>query len=205
MRPVVSQAAEDLYAGLGPWAEEDGEATDWALLYWCGALTSGVQKLYIYTFDDGDKPGWSILVDLDRVPAEAMGYLAQYVGVQLPTGNTAAQNRDLILNRPGWKRGRPATIVSAVQQTLVGTKRVNLLERDTSAYHATIQTYRSQTPDSAATEAAIAAAKPGALIIDLVLLTSATFTEVSAVTPGGTFADRLAAFPTFGDVLDYVP
>lgn len=205
MRPVVSQAAEDLYAGLGPWAEEDGEDTEWALLHWCDALTGGIQKLYTYTYDDGDYPGWSILLDLDRVPEEAMGYLAQFVGAQLQTGNTVAQNRDVILNRPGWKRGRPATLISAVQATLEGSQRVTLLERDTSPYHATVQTYNHQTTDVAATEAAIAANKPGGLIIALELIAGPTFTQVQATTAPNTFAARFAEFPTFADVLDYVP
>jgi hypothetical protein len=166
VRPVVSVAAEDIYAGLGPWAEADGEETGWALLHLCEALTwQGLQPIYTYALPDPDgNLGWSILFDVDRIPAEAMGYLAQYIGVALPAGNDRAQNQDLIVNRPGWKRGRPDTITSAVQTTLTGSKRITLLERDTSAYHATIQTYSHQTPDPAATEAVIADVKPGGLI-----------------------------------------
>lgn len=206
MRPVVSNPAEDLYTSLGPWAAADGEETGWALLHMCEAVTLyGLAPVYTYAFDSGDYPGWSILLDIDRVPDEALPYLAQFVGVTAPPGASGAENRDLIRNRPGWKRGTPDDLINAVKGTLIGSKRVTLLERDTSAYHATVRTFSVQTLDPAATQVMINTVKAAGLIVDLELIEGPTFTDVQATTAPNTFAARLAEFPTFGDVLDYVP
>jgi hypothetical protein len=204
--PDVSAAALELYDALSPtWTDQDADY-GWSLLWFCEALVkSGLQPVYDYAFDRADRPGWTILLDLDATPDDALPYLAQFVGVVVPPGNTAAQTRDLILNRPGWKRGTPDTLLSAVRDTLIGSKRATLTERDTNPYHATIRTYTVQTLDEPATLAAIAANKPAGLIIDLVLIAGPTFAEIQATTSPNTFAARLAAYPTFGDVLDYVP
>lgn len=203
--PVVSAAALELFNSLGYWSDQDAD-NGWPLLKFCEALcASGLQPVYDYAFDRSDRAGWTILLDLNATPDSALPYLAQLVGVSTPAGNSPAQNRDLIANRPGWKRGTPDTILSAVKATLVGSKRASLLERDTSPYHATLKTYTVQTTDEPATLAAIAANKPAGLVIDLVLIAGPTFLDVQAATSPNTFAARLAEFPTFGDVLDYVP
>jgi hypothetical protein len=206
VRPVVSAAAEELYAALGTWRDRDGEATGWHLLHYCEALVGALQAVEDVARDTDAGPGWSSVVDLDRAPDPYLDWLAQFVGVVITPGYTPDAKRDLMRTQPGRARGRPAVLVAAAQTSLIGSKRVRLDERDSSAYHFTIETYASQTPDPAAVVAAVRAAKPGALQFDHVVLSGPTYTDVEAATPpGSTYADRKAMFPTYADVLDYVP
>lgn len=205
MRPVVSAAAEELYADLGTWAARDGEATGWALLLKCEALVGSLQLVYDLARDTDDgHPGWSGVLDIDRAPDFVLPWLAQFPGVVVPSDAPPATTRELIRTRPARARGRPATIIAAAQSTLLGSRRVHLLERDTSAYHFTVQTYEVQTPAPAATLAAIEAACPGGLQFTHEVLAGASYAEVDAAT-GPTYADREATFPTFADVEGYVP
>jgi hypothetical protein len=77
-------------------------------------------------------PGWAILLDPDLCPAEALPYLAQFVGVKLPEGLTEAQQRFRIKATDGFNRGKPSAIIAAAQQFLTGNKTVIIRERDPS-------------------------------------------------------------------------
>lgn len=204
-RPLVSAAAEDMYESLKPIAAQD-EEYGWPLLLLCEALMAPtLQPIIDYSRDTSAGVGWSVIMDLDRMPDNVLPFAAQFVGVITNPANTATQNRDLIITRPPWKRGRPAVLLAAVQATLTGSQRIELIERDTSAYHATISVWRAQMPDEAATRAAIAANKPGMIIVDLDIIEGPTYGEIRDALPANTYGDREAEFPTYGDIEEYVP
>lgn len=210
-RPVVSAAAELLYAALKKSSylvnEDVDQQTGWCTLLLCDAVTTPGMEPWFDLSRDGDDgtPGWSAIVDLMRAPDAVLPWLGQFVGVTAPTGNTADQNRDLILNRPRTKRGRPLALISAVQQTLTGSQHVSIAERDTSPYHATISVFTSECPDSDVTAAAIAANKPGMLIVDLAVNDGPTYADIEAAIGGSpTYGERIAMFPTYGDVAAFV-
>lgn len=98
------------------------------------------------------QPGWSSLLDLNRVPDKALPWLAQFIGVSIPGGLTPADQRIRIQNTDGWKRGTPAAIAGAPLPYLTGTKTVILRERDPAAspndpaYGLTVITRTSETP-----------------------------------------------------------
>jgi hypothetical protein len=108
-------------------------------------------------------PSWSILMDIDRLPDEGLGWFSQFMGVALNPNLSANDQRQQIRNHAGWNRGTPATLAAAVQALLTGTKTVQYIERDTTPYHFTISTYTTETPNSAAVTAAIIANKPAGL------------------------------------------
>jgi hypothetical protein len=205
IRPVVSQAAEEMYESLKAIAADDAD-NNWIILLTCEALMrSNIQPIIELSRDTDQGVGWSKLMDLDRIRDEDLPYAAQFVGVTTNPASTPAENRDLIVTRPPWKRGRPATLLAAVQATLTGTQRIELAERDTSAYHATITVYRAQVPDEDLTRAAVARNKPGMIIVDLEILESPTYGEVRDSLAVNEYGEREAEFPTYGDIKEFVP
>lgn len=133
-------------------------------------LSSVFQLIEDWASDTDTAVGWSLLVDVDRCPSEALPWLAQLVGVRLTGGLSAADQRQQIKSLANWKRGTPAAIEAAPAPYLTGTKTVILRERydgsgnDAPAYLEVI-TYTSETADAVAAEAAIRAQKPAGLIL----------------------------------------
>lgn len=174
-RPVVSQAAENLYEILSPLAYAD-ESLDWPLLKYCEALAMNLQLVLDYGGD------WSQIVDIDRVPYEAIPWLGQLVGVTTPPriqGETETAHEDRIREYvrgvPGFARGTPAAIIQAAQQYLTGTKTVILRERQGGAYMLQVLTWVGETADSAKVLAALLAQKPAGIVLDYDVLTGQDF------------------------------
>jgi hypothetical protein len=106
--------------------------------------------------------GWSILLDIDRIPDKGLPWIAQFVGVDLPDGISAVDQRTLIADTAAWKRGTVDALRGAVKPYLTGSKNVLIRERYDPANpgvdspgHIQVITYESQTPveDWAATNA----------------------------------------------------
>jgi hypothetical protein len=139
--PDLASFAALLYDALAPLATLDGQA-DWHLAHYCGALGAMFQPVADVARDTPAGPGWSAVLDLDRCPDAWLPWLAQFVGV---------------------------TVIAA-QATLTGNRTVTFRERDSSAadppYTLEIVTLTGETPDPAATRAAIIAQKPGGILLN---------------------------------------
>lgn len=152
------------------------------------------------------EPGWSGILDLARVPDYALEWLAQFVGVRLPAGLTAAQKRTRIQNTDGWKRGTVAALRGAILPFLTGNQTVILRERDSSAYHFTVTTYTSQSGD-AANQAKILAAlveqKPAGLVMAYQVQTGQDYQ--SLLTGNPLYSNVFANFATYQGVVTAQP
>lgn len=158
--------AARLYAMLEPWGRDD-EENEWALLVYCNALGTLFQTVENVVRDTPAGPGWSPLVDLGRCPDFALPWLAQFVGVRVPPGSTALEQRAMIAQRLGWERGTPAAIVNATAATLTGERAVVLRERyGGDAYVLMVRTLTYETPSPTATLNAILTQKPGGIVLD---------------------------------------
>lgn len=174
-RPATNPFAEAVYARLAPVATED-ETLNWPLLKFIVALSQMFAKVEaIVRAGDGRVP-YSPLLDVTVCPPFALPFLAQFAGVKLRALNTgetlddwAVYARDAIVRRSGRNRGRPDAILSAVEQTLTGTKSVRLLERaGGDAYALTIITKPAETPDVAKATAAALTQKPAGIVLTMV-------------------------------------
>lgn len=101
--------------------------------------------------DTDDDIGWSLLLDIDRAPDEALPWLAQIVGMTLDTSLSVADQRIQIHQANNWKRGTPGAIQAAPLPYLTGSKTVILRERfdGTSVdapYYMQVATLASETP-----------------------------------------------------------
>jgi len=176
-RPVVSTVTEELYASLIPFTESiagmDGAATGWALLTYCQAVSKMVDKVagYVRESDTG-QPGWSSLLDLNRIPTEALDWAAQFVGVTNIAGTSDAVKRTRIASTDGYRRGTVASMTAALQAQLTGTKFVKVIERYDvdnptldSAYAIYFASLPAETPDQVAALNALTAQKPAGLLL----------------------------------------
>lgn len=165
-QPTLSFTAQRLYDELAPLATED-EANGWALASYCSALAAQLDEVADLSRDQDDGTiGWAGVFDLDTVPAKFLPWLAQFVGVVIPESLDPAAQRLRVRETDGFKRGTPDAIRGAARQTLTGTQTVYLEERvGGDAYHLTVATISSETPDPVATEAAIRAQKPAGLVL----------------------------------------
>lgn len=202
-RPTVGDVAEDLYEAVAPLAWNDANV-GWHLLLYCEAAGRMLEQVhdYVREHDDLGLPGWGILFSVDDCPEEALGYLAQFVGVTLLAGATAAQSRSRIRNTDGFKAGTPGAIVEAAEATLTGTQTVRLLERylasDPSAdhaYHLQVRTRASETPDPDATLAAVLTQKPAGIVLDYAAVAGADYQQHT--TQNATYTARSARFATY--------
>lgn len=177
--PTLSDGAAELYAMLEPLAYAD-EENGWALAHFCQALSLQLDDIEAIVRDDGDRPGWADMLDATAAPAAWLPWLAQLVGVTVPTGASEADARAAIQSPEGFSRGTPASIVKAAQKYLTGSKIVYLRERDDGAYHFTVSTRTSETPDSDAVLAELLKVKPIGLVMDYQVIAGQDFTQLDA-------------------------
>lgn len=201
---VPESFAERLYVSLAPVAKLDADNA-WSLLILCDAIGQMFQLLDDLMRDSPEGPGWSVLMDLDRCPASALPWLAQLAGVRIPVGLTEEQARAWAGSTDGFKRGTAAALRGACAATLTGDKTVIFRERNGDpaispdyAYYLDVATYDSQTPDPAATEAALLAQKPGGIVLRY---SHHPGQDYQSVRDGNaSYAALLAAYPSYDAV-----
>lgn len=162
--PVMSPPGLDLYERLSPLAALD-ETNDFAFAVVCGAVGAMWAQVAYLSEDRDERPGWAVMVDVETAPVYALPWLAAHAGVKLTLGATEDAQRDEVRRRSGVARGRPASMIAKAQSTLTGAKTVRLQERAGSAWGIVVHTATAETPDPAATLAALMSEKPGGDIL----------------------------------------
>jgi len=158
---------------------------------------------YISDSDNGEV-GWSILLDLNRVPTKALPWLAQFTGVRLDQSLSDANQRQQIADAAGLYRGSLASIVAAAQRHLTGTKDVLVEERyQGSAYKLWMATRTAQTPNTAVTLADILTQKPAGIVLTYQTVAGQTFGELLGTTL--VFSTAYTTYTTFEGVLRNAP
>ena len=80
--------------------------------------------------DQGQNPGWSILLDVTRCPTADLPWLAQFVGVRFSSLQTTdAQMRAAITGEQGFQRGTVPVLIAAAATFLTTTSGVVVTER----------------------------------------------------------------------------
>lgn len=205
-RPEVSTTAEELYSALAPAFTQLDEVHDWALLKLCAALTTNDLDLIGEIVSDTESgPGWQVLLDPARCPAQALPFLAQFVGAHLTPSMSEAQQRAAIAEPQGFGRGTPAAIIEVTKRRLTGTKFVAIQERYTGLpYRLKVSTIESETPEPAQTEAdIIREQKP--IGIRLYFNASPPWTWAELQEEESTWAKVIAKYATWGDLIAHSP
>lgn len=203
--------ADQLYDALAALASRD-EALGWHLLHFCSAFGLPFQLIEDLGRDSDAGPGWSILLDIDRCPTWALGYLGQYRGVRLPAPEAfeTAEAYDLAMRErirraDGVNRGRTDALRAMIERYLTGTKYVVLNERrGGDAYELGVLTRTSETADPALLERRIREdQKPGGL--RLTFETADLPTYQSHEIAYDTYADFEAAQATYQHAEENLP
>lgn len=202
--PDVHEVTREWWESLGGALTGDDEGLDWPLLRFLDGVGHLLGEVADLVRDTDAGPGWSVLLDVDRAPANTLPYLAQFVGVRLPGGLTEAQQRQRIKETDGWRRGSPGAIKGAARQHLTGTQTVRLRERlDDHAYRFRVRTYEVETPDQQAVEEALRAQKPAGLTFVYEVVSGWTWEEAAAAHTD--WAEVAATYDDWDDFADEVP
>jgi hypothetical protein len=145
-QPNPDTGLTSLQEAMLPWLSSD-------LAIYLQAIGLMFAQVESYAADQADgTPGWSIMLDIDNCPTEALPYLGQWVGARLPPGMTDAQSREWIRTNAREERGTPTAILNAASRWLTGTQIVQIAERQDGTGAAnndwiTIQVFTSQCPN----------------------------------------------------------
>jgi hypothetical protein len=204
----VEDVTERLYDQLEPLTGAEARL-GWPLLAFIDAIGLMFQDTADLVQDGPNgEPGWSIVLDINRVPDVGLSWLAQFIGMHFYTGITTDQMRQQIRQHVTWGRGTPASIISAVRLFLTGTQTVILAERDSTPYHFTVTIWAAEAPaDTSPTSALVSYvnkfAKPAGLAWTLVVNPGTppalTYDQIYT-TNGWTYLNIYNQFQTYADI-----
>jgi hypothetical protein len=174
----------------------DDDLYDWAHATLCEALAQPFLQVAELVDPPDPMPPWGPLFDVDSCPGWALPWLAQAVGAVLPGVMPEEEVRRTIKEVAGQAAGTKDSMYNAMLGTLTGDHpTVYFRERDGHPYRLEVVTRTSETPDPAATLAALLAFKPGA--IKLTFRQVAGWDYQAMVTAGGTYATLKTTYTTY--------
>lgn len=198
---------DDLYERMGPWAYADAD-NGYALRTLCYGLAAMFEEVEDLGIATDDLPGWAKALSVQaedgspRVPANLLPWLAQFVGVRIPTGTADANARALVKGAEGLTRGSRAAIEDAAQRFLTGAKTVVFKERDGGAYKLTVYVYTQQVTDAAKLDAAVRAQKPAGIVLTLNVISGGTYSNLVATR--ATYSAVVSAYATYAALREAV-
>lgn len=180
---MATNFAQDVLDALAPMLYAESSTGD-ALTDYVTGLSLPFELVEEWASDtDNGEVGWSLLLDVNRCPMEALPWLAQIVGLKLNTALSEADQRQQIHDVPNWKRGTPGAVQGAPVPFLTGTKTVIIRERydgsgNDAPYAIEAITYTSETPDATKVEAVIREQKAEGLILTYVTLSGQDYQTI---------------------------
>lgn len=128
--------AARIYALLEPMTKDDAKL-GWPLNFYIGALGHMFQEIEDYARDDVEleAPGWSILMDSNRIPTKGLDWLAQFVGITVNHDDTDDGMRQQVKGHDRWGRGTPLSITSPAQRWIPAGAQMYMSERNPGPYH----------------------------------------------------------------------
>ena len=142
----IEDVSQRLYDQLQPLAGSD-PTSGWPLLAFIDAIGQMFQDGADLVQDGPNgEPGWSIVLDINRIPDVGLPWLAQFSGLHFFQGITAAQQRQQMRDHVNWSRGTPASIINAIRLFLTGTQTVQLTERSPDNWSFAVIIWTSEAP-----------------------------------------------------------
>lgn len=161
-----------------------GDGTLAALVH---AITLPGEWLYDLARDSATHKAWGKAVDPDYAPANILGWLKQFPGVQFLASDTEAGQRARITAAAGLKRGKPQSMIDEVKPTLTGTQYASVLQQVGGARWAmTLITLTAETPSAATTYAAALRQKPAGINLTHVVTTDPIIDQGTRTIDAGT-------------------
>lgn len=167
----MSSVAELLQQQLEPYLSDTVQSGGALEIFLAGLAQMYEDIKTLADDDDEGNVGWSILLDINRAPSNALPWLGQFVGAIVDPSLSDADQRQQILDVSGWKRGSVDAMRGAALPYLSGNKTVIFSERDSGAsatdpaYGLIVYTRTTETLDADAIEAALLALKPAGIVL----------------------------------------
>jgi hypothetical protein len=119
-----------LWGFLPQFVQDSDAGNGYPFLSWLEGPCSLLQATDTLARDQGQNPGWSILLDVTRCPTADLPWLAQFVGVRFSSLQTTdAQMRAAITGEQGFQRGTVDALIAAAATFLTTTSGVVVTER----------------------------------------------------------------------------
>lgn len=211
-QPELTVTGQEIYDALAPLAQSptpgmsDAE-NGYAMAILSGGLASMVDQVSAIVREQPDgTPGYGILFNPDALAANGMGewlpWVAQFLGDSQAVQSMASleDQVNLVKNPRNFYRGRPATIISAAQSTLTGTRKVILNQfRGSDANQLGVTTFTDDTPDPQATQDAVMSVMPAWLKVTFATVTGGTYATLAG--SHSTYSEMEAAHSSYADIL----
>jgi len=203
----VEDVSQRLYDELEPLSGSD-PTSGWPLLAFIDAIGQMFQSGADLVQDGPNgEPGWSIILDINRIPDAGLPWLAQFIGLAFFQGITADQQRQQIRDHTNWARGTPASIINAVRLFLTGTQTVQLAERNPDNWSFNVTIWTAEAPADTSTTSPLVTyvnkyAKPAGLKWTLSVNpgTPPATTYSVIYTRGDTYGSMYSSFTTYADI-----
>lgn len=197
--PTLTEVGEMFFMATPPrWREASDESNGWALHHLCNALAIGFNHLHDIVVGDDEHPGWSAILDPDRVNDDELAYPAMLRGVTLAPNLDAESQRIRIAETSNQNRGGPDAIKGAARQFLTGERRVLLDEFYLDdPYQVRVRTFENETPYPDRVQAALETQVPGLIQLTYEVVPGLTYGELTGEevdyagleAKGGTYGD----------------
>jgi hypothetical protein len=108
------------------------------LNHYIGGIGEGFQEIedLVATSFNGD-PGWSPLMDVDRIPSKGLDWLGQFIGIRIDHDDTDEGMRQQIRAHDRWGRGTPLSIIGPASHWIPGDGKLYMSERNPNPWHIT--------------------------------------------------------------------
>lgn len=164
------------------------------------ALMWPIEEHHDVARDRAGGDGWAVALSPELAPAGSLRWLAQWTGAPRTPNVTRQQVRDHLVLR----RGRPASITTAVAATLTRSRTVMVTERfQGSAWRLLVQVFAAEAPNPTAAERAARDQTPVGVRLTFEVLAGMTVGQAEA--RFATVGDVEAAFATVGDAETFTP
>lgn len=123
---INSYSTDSIYAAVPQFLQDTDGASGYPLYAFIYGIASNVDIELNSLIRDGigasgypdpaytGASGWSQLVDINRCPTFALPWLAQLVGVSMPSGLSRSEMVSRIQNRSGFQRGTTEALISTI-------------------------------------------------------------------------------------------
>jgi hypothetical protein len=103
------------------------------LNYYLGGIGTLFQEVEDLAADTEDGPGWSVLMDVNRIPEKGLDWLAQFVGITIDH-NSDTEYRHQVRAHDRWGRGTPLSMIGPAGRWVPQDGLMYLLERNPDPY-----------------------------------------------------------------------
>ncbi|WP_336250935.1 phage tail protein [Stomatohabitans albus] len=184
MAPQFTPVTQTAYARLGQALTGPDEAHQYALAILLGVLLDPLDDAHLLA-----RTGWADVLDPSITPEMWLRWLAQAVGVTIPSSSSLEHARAMVSRPVGWLAGTPQALRIAIAGTLHGSKTIWIDEHvDNDPFTVRVTVFADEVSSAGATQSAASAAVEAGIKVHV---------QVKA---GWTFKDLAESGLSFGDL-----